>query len=88
MILDAVYPYLDLKEINWDSLYYVYKPRAEQSKGDEFYKVLLDMMGELQDMHVYIKTEGGRLIQTYQSPRWVKDKDAYDPVIVSNYFDK
>ena len=86
--VNAVYPYLDLKEINWDSIYYVYKPRAEQSEGDEFYKVLLDMMGELQDMHVHIKTEGGLLIQTYQSPRWVKDKDAYDPVIVSNYFDK
>ena len=86
--VNTVYPYLDLKEINWDSIYYVYKPRAEQSKGDEFYTVLLDMMGELQDMHVHIKTEGGQLIQTYQSPRWVKDKDAYDPVIVSNYFDK
>ena len=86
--VNTVYPYLDLKEINWDSIYYVYKPRAEQSEGDEFYKVLLDMMGELQDMHVHIKTEGGLLIQTCRSPRWVKDKDAYDPVVVRNYFDK
>ncbi len=86
--VNTVYPYLDLKEIDWDSIYHVYKPRAEQSKGDEFYEVLLDMMGELQDMHVHIKTEGGRLIQTWQAPRWLKDKDAFSPVIVRNYFDR
>jgi len=39
-------------------------------------------------MHVHIKTEGGRLIQTYQAPRWKKDKYSYDPVVVRNYFDK
>jgi hypothetical protein len=86
--VNNIYPYLELKKINWDSIYNVYKPRAEQSKGDEFYKVLLDMLGELKDMHIHIKTEGGRLIQTYQSPRWLKYKDAFDPVIVRNYFNK
>ena len=86
--VNTVYPYLDLKKINWDSIYHVYRSRAEQSKGDEFYMVLIEMLGELKDMHVHIKTEGGLLIQTYQSPRWIKDKDAYDPVIVRNYFNK
>ncbi len=39
--VNSVYPYLELKEINWDSLYVVYKPRAEQAKGDEIYTVLI-----------------------------------------------
>jgi len=86
--VNSIYPYLDLKEIDWDSIYFVYKSRAEQSIGDEIYTVLIDMMGELKDMHVHIKTEGGLLIQTYQAPRWEKDKYSYDPVIVRNYFDK
>jgi len=86
--VNNIYPYLELKKINWDSIYNVYKPRAEQSKGDEIYMVLIELLGELKDMHIHVKTEGGELIQTYQSPRWLRDKNAYDPVVVSNYFDK
>ena len=86
--VNSIYPYLEFKNINWDSIYVVYKPRAEQAKGDEIYTVLLDMLGELKDVHIQVKTEGGRLISTYMAPRWVKDKYAYDPVVVSNYFDK
>ena len=86
--VSTIYPYLELKEINWDSLYLIYKPRAEQAKGDEIYTVLIDMLGELKDMHVHVITDGGKLIETYLAPRWVKDKYAYDPVVVRNYFDK
>lgn len=86
--VNAVYPYLDYKGINWDSLYFVYKPRAEQARGDEIFPVLIDMLGELRDMHVYVKTTGGRPISTYYAPRWIKDKYAFDPIVVRNYFDK
>jgi hypothetical protein len=84
----TVYPYLELKEINWDSMYMVYLPRAENARGDEIFTVLLDLLGELKDMHVHVKTDGGRMIQTYHAPRWLKDKYAYDPLIVRNYFEK
>ncbi len=86
--VNNVYPYLEFKKINWDSIYLVYKPMAEQAKGDDIYAVLIDMLGELKDMHVVLKTAGGRLIETYQAPRWAKDKYSYDPVIVRNYFDR
>ena len=86
--VNNIYPYLEFKKINWDSIYLVYKPRAEQSRGDEIYTVLIDMLGELKDMHVHIKTGGGKMIQTYQAPRWVKDQYAYHPIVVRNYFDK
>ncbi|MFC2126574.1 S41 family peptidase [Bacteroidota bacterium] len=85
--VNTVYPYLEYKGINWDSLYMVYKPRAEQAKGDEIFTVLIDMLGELKDMHVHVKTEGGSYIQTFQAPRWIKDKYAYDPQVVRNYFE-
>ncbi|KPK86065.1 MAG: hypothetical protein AMS27_05855 [Bacteroides sp. SM23_62_1] len=86
--VNTIYPYLEFKKINWDSIYMVYKPRAEQSRGDEIYTVLIDMLGELKDMHVHIKTTGGNMIATYRAPRWVKDQYAYDPSVVRNYFDK
>lgn len=86
--VNTVYPYLTLKKISWDSLYLVYRPRAEQAKGDEIYSVLIDMLGELKDMHVEVGTEGGRMIETYQAPRWLKDKYSYNPIVVRNYFDK
>jgi len=71
--VNTIYPYLEFKKINWDSIYLVYKPRAEQSRGDEIYTVLIDMLGELKDM---------------QAPRWVKDQYVYHPVVVRHYFDK
>ena len=86
--VNTVYPYLDYKQINWDSIYTVYKPQAEQAKGDEIYTLLIEMLGELKDMHIHLKTNRGSVISTYLPPRWLKDKYAYDPIIVRNYFDK
>jgi hypothetical protein len=86
--VNTIYPYLELKKINWDSIYLVYKPRAEQAKGDEIYSVLIDMLGELKDMHVEVGTEGRQLIETYHAPRWLRDKYSYNPIVVRNYFNK
>jgi len=86
--VNSVYPYLEYKNINWDSIYTVYRPKAEQAKGDEIYTVLIEMLAELKDMHVHVKTDGGRYISTYLMPRWIKDRYAYDPAVVRNYFDK
>lgn len=86
--INSVYPYLDYKQINWDSIYTVYRYRAEQAKGDKIYTVLIEMLGELKDMHVHLKTNGGYTISTYLAPRWLKDKYAYDPIVVRNYFDE
>ncbi|MFC2096479.1 S41 family peptidase [Bacteroidota bacterium] len=86
--VNTVYPYLDYKQINWDSIYLVYRPQAEQVRGDEIYTVLIEMLTELKDMHIHVKTDGGRYMSTYLMPRWIKDKYAYDPLVVRNYFDK
>ena len=86
--VQSVYPYLDYKQINWDSIYFVYEPKAEQAKEDEIYLVLVEMLAELKDRHIHVKTEGGEYIPTFSPRRWLKDKYAYSPLVVRNYFDK
>lgn len=84
----SVYPYLAFKKINWDSLYTLYRPRAENAKGDEFYVVLHDLLAELKDGHVYYRTEGGGEVYPYYPQRHFKDRHAYNPFVVRKYFDK
>ena len=86
--INEVYPYLDFKDINWDSIYTVYRPRAEQAKGDEFYLVLWDLLAELKDGHVYYRTPGGGEVYPYVPARHLKDRHAYSPFVVRSYFDK
>ncbi len=83
-----VYPYLEFKKINWDSIYTVYRPKAEQAKGDEFYLVLRDFLAELKDGHVYYRTEGGAKVYPFYPRRHFKDRHAYSPFVVRKYFDK
>lgn len=84
--VNNVYPYLEYKQINWDSIYVLYRPKAVKAKGDEIYSVLIEMLGELKDMHVHVITNGGNSINTYLAPRWVKDKYSYNPTVVRNCF--
>jgi hypothetical protein len=83
-----VYPYLEFKNINWDSIYTVYRPRAENAKGDEFYFVLRDFLAELKDGHVYYRTNGGGEVYPYYPQRHFKDRHAYSPFVVRKYFDR
>ncbi len=84
----SVYPYLEFKKIDWDSIYTVYRPRAENANGDEIYQVLHDMLFELKDGHVYYHTNGGGEVYPYVAPRHLRDRHAYSPFVVRKYFDK
>ena len=86
-IIDSVYPYLEFKKIDWDSIYTVYLPRAEAANGDEIFEVLLDMIFELKDAHMGIKAKGGVIPIYYQSPRRLRDQDLYSPYAVRKYVD-
>lgn len=87
-ITKSVYPYFQFKGINWESLHSIYRARAEQSKGDEIFAVLFDLLAELRDGHVGLTTKGGYYVQTYQPPRTVRDRFAFDPLVVRKYFNK
>jgi len=86
--IDAVYPYFEIKNIDWDQIYQEYKPKAETAKGDEIYNLLIDLISELKDQHPYIKFLGGRQAIIYLSPRYKKDRDLFDATVIKKYFDK
>lgn len=81
-----VYPYLQFKGINWDSIHTLYLPRAQNAHGDEIYYVLFDLLKELRDGHVGLWTAGGSPVVPYRPPRSLRDKDAYNPLVVRKYF--
>lgn len=87
-VTNSVYPYFQFKGINWDSLHIVYRLRAEQSKGDEMFVVLFDMLAELKDGHVGLTTKGGYYVRAYTPPRTARDRFAFDPLVVRKYFDR
>jgi hypothetical protein len=87
-ITNSIYPYFQFKGINWDSLHGVYRTHAEQSKGDEIFTVLFDMLAELKDGHVGLTTKGGYYVRAYTPSRTVRDRFAFDPLVVRKYFDK
>jgi len=87
-IIDDVYPFFKFKNINWDSLYPVYQAKAEAALGDEIFTVLLEMIFELKDAHMGMKTKGNVIPVYYQSPRATRDRDSYSPYVVRKYFNK
>jgi hypothetical protein len=86
--INNVYPYLDFKKINWDSIHTVYRDRIDNAKGDEFFIVFGDFLAELKDGHVYYRTKGGGEVYPYYPQRHFKDRHAYSPFVVRKYFDR
>jgi hypothetical protein len=84
--VDKVYPFLDFKKINWDSVYTVYYPRVAAAKGDEFYPILNDLLSVLKDGHIYYKTDGGGQVYPFYPQRYYRDRHAYSPFVVRSYF--
>jgi len=86
--VNDVYPFLDFKKIDWDSIYTIYHQRVKSANGDEFYPVLNDLLAELKDGHVYYHTDGGGEVYPFYPQRHFKDRHAYSPFVVRRYFDK
>ena len=84
--VNNVYPFFQLKRINWDSLHAIYDPLAQNAKGDEGYMVLVHLLGELKDCHVSLTTQIGEQIIPYEPPRTIRDRFAFDARVVRTYF--
>lgn len=99
--VDSVYPYMEFKQIDWDDVGAAYRPSAEQAAGNEIYVVLLEMLGELKDGHVWLRPPGGTHIQMQQEwfdsgdgricpyigPRFWRDTDVWRADLLLNYLD-
>lgn len=82
-----VYPFLEYKNIDWDSIYAVYKSRVEKAGEDEFDQLLNDMLAELKDVHVYHNKVQGHQKYTYESPSQARDKRTISRGVIRRYFD-
>jgi hypothetical protein len=99
--VDSVYPYFEFKGIDWDDVHSAYRPRVEDVAGDEIYVVLLEMLGELMDGHVWLRPPPGtrislqegwletsdRKIWPYVGPRVWRDMDVWRADLLLNYLD-
>ncbi len=56
---DRLYALFEVKKINWDSIYSVYRPMVISSTGDDgLYNILTSMLSNLNDNHVYLFSPG------------------------------
>ena len=86
--IDDIYPVFEFKGIDWDALFPTYLARAEAAQGDEIFYVLSDLVAELKDGHTRVYTEGGMHVEPYRPPRSLRDKGAYNPNVIRNYFEQ
>jgi C-terminal processing protease CtpA/Prc len=63
---DQNYSYFVYKNIDWNALNDTYRPMAVQATSqDQFNQVLVSMLANLHDMHVYLDAPGGGQIPTF-----------------------
>ncbi len=85
--INEVYPFLEFKNLDWDSVYNIYNPRFEAARGDEFYLVFHDFLAELKDGHLWYQTDGGGKIYPFYPERHFRDRHGYNPFVVRSYLD-
>jgi len=86
--IDDVYPFFDYKNIDWGSIYTVYRKRVEAAGADDFLPILHDLLAKLKDGHVYYRPERGHWQIPYRSPRRIAADDAFSFPVVKTHFDK
>ncbi|MBE9517917.1 MAG: hypothetical protein IMY68_05075 [Bacteroidetes bacterium] len=85
--INEVYPFLEFKHLDWDSVYNIYDSRFEAARGDEFYLVFHEFLGELKDGHTWYQTDGGGQVYPFYPERHFKDRHGYNPFVVRSYFE-
>lgn len=83
-ILDEHYCFFKEKSIDWDSVYRVYKPRAESCKGSrQLFDVCSDMLAELRDGHTNLSSP---FATSYYKKWWSDYPDNYNGRLVEQYY--
>jgi hypothetical protein len=63
---DREYSYFDHKRIDWNGMRSIYRPRALAAADQSaFIAVIMEMLGQLHDLHVVVRDPGGRTMPTY-----------------------
>ncbi len=78
---DKLYAHFELKGIDWDEVYQRLLPRAQRARGDDIKAVLLDLLAELKDQHVWFQAAGEK-VEPYRSARSTRDDGAFSLDVV------
>lgn len=69
---DQTYAYFDYKNVNWDSLRTVFRPRAQAATTqEELALVVRDMLAPLRDVHAWLVNPAGAQFPSYFPNRFV-----------------
>lgn len=83
---DLHYSFFELKDVNWDTLRAVYRPRALAASNDTAFAARLgDMLRTLQDVHVSLTTAGVGSTLAYVSPYDTASTGFSSAVVFRNY---
>jgi len=86
--VDKYYPFLDFKQIDWDSIHSTYSPQVENATIHTLESIFVKLLGELKDGHANVYNAEGYPVYAYKIPRKEKDKDAFDISVVRRYLGK
>lgn len=82
---DTLYAHFELKGIDWDEVYQRLLPRAQQARDDGINLVLLDLLAELKDQHVWFQaTANAERIEPYRTKRSARDDGAFSLNLVES----
>jgi hypothetical protein len=80
--LDEDYAYFDEKNLDWDSIYRVYYPQAQQSKyNEELHRIFEEIVLQFKDRNIAIFTTSNML---FDQIRWYEDSRA-DTLYANNH---
>ena len=77
------YPYLELKGIDWEGVRQEYLAGIDQGAGEDLQKLIVDLLGELRDGHVYLEVDGSRDYPYHPSSR--EERRAFEPKNLGAY---
>ena len=83
--VDSLYPMLDGKGVDWDSVRAALLPRAEATSEGDILPVLVEMLGRLSEAHAYVKSAGGAVVYPHLPRRLLRDKHSFSPYLVRRY---
>lgn len=77
--LDSYYALFEVRDIDWDSLYSVYRPLVNDgSTNTELYNAMAGLLSHLQDEHVRLYADGFPLFRSGSDKEWLLFSDS-DP---------
>lgn len=87
---DQVYALFGVKQVDWDSLYAVYRPQVSRTMTDEqLFTVLSSMLSHLNDNHIQLYAEGMEVFwagSLYQLPAYQNAQYRYFETDLNRYF--